>query len=100
MRNSDADPDLLSTIKRSYHAADLEEFMSLLSQHHDHWGIDVLEIFGGKARFTYLSVQRHLTAGQCLDINVAVDLNLAAHQRAVWHYLDIARPLVVVMAPT
>ena len=80
---SDADPEMLPTCKRSYHATNLEEFMSLLALHQDHWGIDVLEICGGKARVTYLSVQRHLTTGQCLDINVAVDLNLAAHQKAV-----------------
>ena len=49
---SDADPELLPHCRRSYHAVDLYEFMSLLSQRHDHWGIDVMEICGGEARVT------------------------------------------------
>ena len=49
---------------------------------------------------TYLSVKRHLSTGQCFDIKVACDLNAASHQQGVWHDLDVAKPLAVVMAPT
>ena len=76
----DADPEFLPRDTRSYQATNLYECMSLLLHHHDHWGIDVLEICGGEARVSYLSVQRHLTTCQCFDLNAAVDFNLAAHQ--------------------
>ena len=97
---SEVSPAQWAERQRSYEASDLAEFMALLAEAHPHWGIDVLELCGGEARVTYLGVKRHLITGQYFDIRVACDLNAASHQQAVWHYLDVAKPLVVVMAPT
>lgn len=85
---------------RSYIAASMEDFTSLLTDQREHFGIDVMEVCRAVARVTYLAVRRHLATSQCFDIRVGVGLNLAAHQRAVWAHLDIAKPLVALMAHT
>ena len=96
---SDAASEQWAQRQKTYEASDLAEFIFLPAEKRPHWGIDALELCGGEARVTYLSVKRHLTTGQCFDIKVACDLNLAAHQQAVRHHLGVAKPLAVVMAP-
>ena len=90
-------PDLHS---QSTIAADLEEmFMILDDPVHQNWGIEIVEFCGGQGLTTYLCVKRRLRGGQCFDLTTGVDLTDPVIQRKVLGYLDVARPLIVVMAP-
>ena len=81
-------------------AADPVEMVSMLAACPRHWGVDVVELCGGSGRTSYLSIVRGLTSGHNFELLTGCDLNDTAHQEAVWHYFDVACPLVVVMGPT
>ena len=49
---------------------------------------------------SYICMRRWLTTGHNFELLTGCDLNDGYHQQCVWHYMDVARPLVAVMAPT
>ena len=81
-------------------AADFAEAFAILDRTPRHWGVDVVEFCGGEGLTTYICIRRWLTTGHNFELLTGCDLNSSQQQHCVWSYLDIARPLVAVMAPT
>ena len=63
-------------------------------------GIDVVELCGGAARTSTVSVRRQLTAGPNFDLMTGTDLNEPREQHSVYDYIKHSDVLVTVMAPT
>ena len=81
-------------------ATTLEEMYLILSNpSHMSWGVEIVELCGGQALTTYLCVRRRLQGGHCFELITGCDLTDATTQRKVIGYLDVAKPLVVVMSP-
>ena len=63
-------------------------------------GDDIVELCGGVSRITKVCVRRHLKSGGNYDLVTGCDLNTREGQRQFLDYLEVHRPLVVVMGPT
>ena len=72
----------------------------LLSGRADLYGDDIVELCGGAARVSSVCVRRCLRSGGNYDLVTQCDLNDPAQQRQVLRYIQVGKPLVVVMAPT
>ena len=63
--------------------------------------LHVCEFFGGVDGTSYLSAKMHdVATGLNFDVVCAFALSLPEHVRLLWHYLHIAAPVVVLMAPS
>ena len=81
-------------------AADIEEMFTILaSKDHRPWGVELVELCGGAGTSSYLAIKRRLRSGHNFDLVTGVDLCSAEVQRKVIGYLDIAKPLVILMGP-
>ncbi|CAE7308690.1 RE2, partial [Symbiodinium pilosum] len=81
-------------------AVDLVEMVSILqSPQFASWGVEIVEICGGEGVTSHLCVKRKLRSGHNFELLTGTDLTVPETQSRVLAYLEIAKPLVVVMAP-
>ena len=86
----------------SYLACDIEEMLDILERHPGEpwpWGVEIVEICGGRGLTSWFVVKRRLRSGHNFDIVTGTDLTNPATQRKVCEYVDLVKPLVIVMAP-
>ena len=86
--------------KNSTLAVDIEEMFTILSDPgHKSYGVEIVEVCGGNALTSYLCVRRKLHSGHCFELITGTDLTDPKVQAQVLSYLDLARPMVIVMSP-
>ena len=86
----------------SYLACDIEEMLAILEKHPGQpwpWGVEIVEICGGRGLTSWFVVKRRLRSGHNFDIITGTDLTNPATQRKVCEYVQLVKPLVIVMAP-
>ena len=84
----------------SFLAVDIDEMFAILSEPaHKGYGVEIVEICGGNALTSLMCVHRKLHSGHCFELVTGTDLTVPAIQHRVLGYLDVARPLVIVMSP-
>ena len=85
---------------RSMIAVDLQEMFAILeSEAYASWGVEIVEICGGIGLTSHLCVKRRLQSGHNFELITGTDLTVPDVQQKVMDYIDLAKPLVVVMAP-
>ena len=87
---------------QSYLACDIDEMLSTLEKHPGTpwpWGVEIVEICGGRGLTSWFVVKRRLRSGHNFDIIAGTDLTNPYTVRKVLEYIKMVRPLVVVMAP-
>ena len=89
--------DLMEVCEHTYHAADMETALNVLSSLGSQ--VDLVEICGGAARTSRISIRRHLKVGKNFDLITHCDLNDPAQQQLVMQYFEEHKPLVAVMSP-
>ena len=78
-------------------AVDWEEAFAILTN--KPYGVEIVELCGGMGTTSYMCIRRHMSAGHNFELLTGCDLTDPAVQSKVLAYLDIAKPLVVVMGP-
>ena len=82
-------------------ACDITEMFYILnSKTTKEYGVEIVELCGGRGHTSYLCIRRQLVAGHNFKLVTGCDLTDNSTQAKVLGYLDVARPLVVVMGPT
>ena len=82
-------------------ACDITEMFYILnSKTTKEYGVEIVELCGGRGHTSYLCIRRQLVAGHNFELVTGCDLTDNSTQAKVLGYLDVARPLVVVMGPT
>ena len=78
----------------------LESMQSVMTVLEESPGIhDVMELFGGAGAVIRLSIRRNLVGGRNLDLSTGVDLLNKTHVRALWDYVHIHSPRIVIAGP-
>ena len=81
-------------------AVDIDEMFTILNEPaRKAYGVEIVEICGGNALTSHLCVRRRLHSGHCFELITGTDLTQPSVQAKVLAYLDVARPLVIVMSP-
>ena len=81
-------------------ATSIEEMYVILDNpSHASWGVEIVEICGGQGLTSFLCVKRRLRSGHCFELITGANLTDPAVQAKVIGYLDVAKPLILVMAP-
>ena len=78
-------------------AVDWDEAFAILTS--KPYGVEIVELCGGIGLTSYMCIRRHMSAGHNFELLTGCDLTDPAVQSKVLAYLDIAKPLVVVMGP-
>ena len=82
-------------------AVDVDEMIRILCEQSFHSNsVELLEICGGESQLVHLCVRRQLKSGKCFELTTGVDLTQPEAQQKVFGYLDVAKPLIVIMSPT
>jgi len=61
--------------------------------------VDVMEICGGKGGVSKISIRRRLKTGKNFDLVTGGDLTNSVHAKHLFDYIEIHKPLVIIMAP-
>ena len=77
-----------------------EMFYILNSKSHEKYGVEIVELCGGRGHTSYLCIRRQMSAGHNFELVTGCDLTDSSTQTRVLSYLEVARPLVIVMGPT
>jgi hypothetical protein len=97
--SDDLPPDLTGS---SYLACDIDEMLDILEKNPGiawPWGVEIVEICGGKGVTSYLVIKRKLRSGQNFELIAGGDLSKTENHRKVCEYVQLVKPLVIVMAP-
>ena len=97
--SDDLPPDLTGN---SYLACDIDEMLDILEKNPGiawPWGVEIVEICGGKEIISYLVIKRKLRSGRGFELITGVDLSTTENHRKVCEYVKLEKPLVIVMAP-
>ena len=78
-------------------AVDWDEAFAILTS--KPYGVEIVELCGGIGLTSHMCIRRHMSAGHNFELLTGCDLTDPAVQSKVLAYLDIAKPLVVVMGP-
>ena len=82
-------------------ACDVTEMFHILnSKSHEKYGVEIVELCGGRGHTSYLCIRRQMSAGHNFELVTGCDLTDSSTQTRVLSYLEVARPLVIVMGPT
>ena len=77
-------------------AVDIEEMFAILGEpRHRGYGVEIVEVCGGNALTSYLCVRRKLH----FELITGADLTKPGVEAKLLAYLDLAKPLVLVMSP-
>eukprot|EP00438_Fugacium_kawagutii_P025194 Skav218080 [mRNA] locus=scaffold3382:13254:23272:- [translate_table: standard] len=89
--------DLRKLSSHTYQANSMETVLHVLSSLSSR--LDVVEICGGAARTSTISIRKHLRVGENFDLITDCDLNDPRQQQLVMQYFLDHKPLVAVMSP-
>ena len=82
---------------------DIMDLCTYLQRRTEHLGrrkhVDVIQLFGGEGGVLKIAIRRNLVTGQNFDIVTGFDLRNRDHEKALYEYIELCKPMVVIASP-